>query len=166
MAQNETKYVEGSEIRAWRVDGSSHLRVEVFGDQVILSARVKKFFPLSSPDGYYSLQTADDKEVCIIRSLESCDDDTRELLEEELDRRYFSPQIQRIASLKVVPGMLSFAVETNRGPIEFYVRNWRDSSYEIEPGRWHIISVDGIRFEIADLFKLDQRSQRLVDRLI
>lgn len=153
-------------MRAWRVPGSSHLRVEVKDDQVVLFANLKRFFPLSSPDGYYSLQTADDKEVCTIRSLETCDGETRSLFEEELDRRYFSPRIEKIIHLKIVPGMLSFLVDTNRGQIEFYVRNWRDSSYEIESGRWHITSVDGVRFEIPDLNKLDQRSQRFLDRLL
>jgi hypothetical protein len=159
-------YREGKDIKAWRVPGSSHLRIELIDDQVILSARIKRFFPLSSPDQFFSIQTADDKEVCVIRKIESCDAETLALITEELDRRYFSPQISRIAEFKTVPGMLSFKVETNRGPIEFYVRNWRDSSYEVEPGRWHITSVDGIRFEIPDLSKLDRRSQWFLERLL
>jgi len=162
----QTRYRDGSDIRVWRVPGSSHLRVEVKDDQVVLSARVKRFFPLSSPDEYYSIQTADDKEVCVVRSLDTCDADSQALIKEELDRRYFSPRISRIVDFKVVPGMLSFNVDTNRGQIEFYVRNWRDSSYEIEPGRWHITSVDGIRFEIPDLNALDRKSQWFLERLL
>ena len=166
MDHPQVRYRDGSEIRAWRVPGSSHLRVEVVDDQVVLSARIKRFFPLSSPDNYYSVQTADDKEVCVVRSLDSCDERTKGLITQELDRRYFSPRISRIRDFKVVPGMLSFNVETNRGQIEFYVRNWRDSSYEIEPGRWHITSVDGIRFEIPDLNELDRKSQWFLERLL
>src|SRR5579862_6622124 len=92
----QVPYRNGSDIRAWRVPGSSHLRIEILNDQVVLSGRVKRFFPLSSPDGFYSVQTADDKEVCVLRSLETCDDATRALITEELDRRYFSPRISRI----------------------------------------------------------------------
>lgn len=166
MENSQVRYRDGSEIRAWRVPGSSHLRIEVIDDQVILSGRVKRFFPLSSPDQFYSIQTSDDKEVCVVRNIESCDEQSKALIDEELDRRYFSPRISRIRDFKVVPGMLSFDVDTNRGQIEFYVRNWRDSSYEIEPGRWHITSVDGIRFEIPDLNALDKKSQWFLERLL
>ncbi|HEY0867813.1 MAG TPA: DUF1854 domain-containing protein, partial [Fimbriimonas sp.] len=59
-----------------------------------------------------------------------------------------------------------FKVRTQRGPAEFYVRNWRDSAHEIQPNRWHINSVDGGRFEIRNLESLDVDSRRLMDQIL
>lgn len=159
-------YVDGSQVKASRAPGSSHLRIEVEDKFCILSARVKRIFPLSSADEYYSLQTENDEEAAILKSIEGTDEETRKLIQDEFDRRYFSPKITKINAVKSVPGMWSFDVDTNRGSIIFYVRNWRDNSYEVESGRWHITSVDGQRFEIENLDALDQKSQSLVEQLL
>lgn len=163
---SEAIYIKGSQLRANRVEGSSHLRLEIEEQVCILSARVKRIFPLSDPNRYFSIQTEDDKEVAILTSLDGADDQTHRLLIEEFDRRYFSPKITQILEVKSVPGMWSFHVNTNRGEITFYVRNWRENSHEIESGRWHITSVDGQRFEIEDLDALDRKSQTLVEQLL
>lgn len=162
----ESLYVEGSQVKASAAPGSSHLRLEIDGHFCIVSARIKRIFPLTDPTGYFSLQTEDDEEAAILRGLSGADEETRRLIEAEFDRRYFSPKITRIKAVKSVPGMWSFDVETNRGDLTFYVRNWRENSHEIETGRWHITSVDGQRFEIEDIDQLDKRSQTLIEQLL
>ncbi|HRK21093.1 MAG TPA: DUF1854 domain-containing protein, partial [Fimbriimonadaceae bacterium] len=76
-----------------------------------------------------------------------------------------TPTIRAIDSLRQDGGMWLFKVQTQRGPAEFYVRNWRDSSAEISHNRFQIVSVDGQRFEIRDLNALDDRSQAALDQL-
>lgn len=142
------------------------MRLEIVDERVVLGARIKRAYPLSSPQQYFSIQDSEDEEIAMLRDLSGCDEPTRALIEEELDRRYFSPRILRIMNVKTVPGMWSFDVSTNRGDIEFFVRNWRDSSVEIEPGRWHITSVDGQRFEIPNIDALDGKSQKLLEQLL
>ena len=166
MSLKDTPYITADQIKVWREEGASHLTIEIEGMQSILGARIKRVFPLSSPDQFFSIQNAEDDEVVILKSLDGASEDARKLIEEELDRRYFSPVISKINHVKSVPGMWSFDVETNRGPIVFYVRNWRESSYEVETNRWHITSVDGERFEIKDLDALDKRSQKLIEQLL
>jgi hypothetical protein len=101
----------------------------------------------------------------ILRSLSELDDSSRKILEGELARRYFTPTIQAIESLRQDGGMWLFRVQTQRGPAQFYVRNWRDSSHEISHMRFQILSVDGQRFEIRDYMTLDERSKALLDQL-
>ncbi len=163
---SEALYCEGAQIKASRVDGSSHLRIEIVDQFCVISARIKRVFPLSDPENYFSIQTEDDKEVAILKTLDGTEPETLKLLEEEFDRRYFSPKITQILAVKSVPGMWSFHVKTNRGEITFFVRNWRENSHEIESGRWHITAVDGQRFEIEDLDQLDKHSQALVEQLL
>ena len=62
--------------------------------------------------------------------------------------------------------MWRFSVQTQRGPAEFFVRNWRDSAVEIATNRWQIMSVDGGRFEIENITRLDAGSLRLMDQLL
>jgi hypothetical protein len=162
----EIRYVEGRQLRVTRPSGGVHLRLEIENDRCIPNARVRRSFPLSSPVDYLSLQGADGKEIAMLRSLDGVAPDSRRLIDEELDRRYFTPHIERIEALKSEAGMWKFNVDTQRGPAEFYVRNWRDSAVEISRGRWQIMSVDGGRFEILDLDALDPHSLRLLDQLL
>ena len=162
----DIRYVEGRSLRATRPEGAIHLRLEVEDDLCIPNAKIKRAFPLSRTEEFLSLQGADGKEIAMLRSLAEVDPETRRLLEEELDRRYFTPRIERIDALKQDAGMWRFNVQTQRGPAEFYVRNWRDSAVEISANRWQIVSVDGGRFEISDLTRLDALSLRLVDQLL
>lgn len=162
----EIRYVEGRALRATRPEGAIHLRLEIEDLLCIPNARIRRAFPLSRPDAFLSLQGADGKEIAMIRSLDEVDPETRRLIDEELDRRYFTPRIERIVNLKQDAGMWRFNVETQRGPAEFFVRNWRDSAVEIARDRWQIMSVDGGRFEIPNLAALDANSLRLVDQLL
>lgn len=165
-AMAEIRYVEGSALRATRAEGAVHLRLEIEGDLCIPNARVRRAFPLSTPLGFLSLQGADGKEIAMLRSLETVDPASRRVLDEDLDRRYFTPRISSILGLKAEAGMWRFSVVTQRGATEFFVRNWRDSAVEISRNRWQINSVDGGRFEIFDLAALDPLSLRLLDQLL
>lgn len=160
------RYLEPGEVRAWRPAGAAHIRVEIAGDRTILTALLKRAFPLSEPLQLLSIQDGAGKEVGILRTMEGLDPQTREVFDAQLDRRYFTPRIERIESLRQEAGMWKFAVITQRGATEFYVRNWRDSATEIQPGRWHITSADGGRFEIPNLEGLDAESRRLMDQLL
>lgn len=166
MSAIDLRYVSAEEVRIWRPEGGAHLRVELLEDRVILNATVRRAFPLSHPETYLSIQEGNGKEVAILRDPEGLDKESKRILAEDLDRRYFTPQILRIAQLKQEAGMWRFTVVTQRGDTEFFVRNWRDSAHEISPNRWQILSVDGQRFEIQDLSKLDARSQAYMELLL
>ena len=166
MESKPIRYVEANEVRAWLPEGSAHLRSELVGDQTILSARIRRAFPSSKPGEYLSIQTDDNKEVAMLRSVEGLEPESRRLIDSEIDRRYFTPTIDQIFTLRMEAGMWKFVVSTQRGEAEFYVRNWRDNAFEIGPGRWLIHSVDGGRFEIMNLEGLDSRSRTLMDQLL
>lgn len=165
MAQG-LRYIEPSSIRATLPPGATHLRVEIEGDRTVLQAQIRRAFPLSEPSRYLEIQDGSGKEVGLLRTMDGLEQTSRELIEAQLDRRYFTPRIEAIERLKQDAGMWKFTVRTQRGPTEFFVRNWRDSAHEIAPNRWHIQSVDGGRFEIPDLEALDAVSRRLMDQLL
>ncbi len=141
------------------------LRLEIEHDRCLLAAVVRRCFPLSRPTEFLSIQDGAGKEVGVLRSLDELDHECRKLVEQELDRRYFTPKILQLRSLKQEGGMWTFDVVTSRGAAQFYVRNWRDSSSEISPGRFVIQTVDGQRFEVPNFDALDTKSQVLIEQL-
>ncbi len=159
------RYVEGRIVRLERLPGAIHLRVHL-DDRCILSGLLKRVFPLSVPDRFIAIQDASGEEVAVLKDLAGLDSASRQILDEEVDRRYYTPHIEQIDRLKQEAGMWHFSVLTQRGQTDFYVRNWRDNAQEISPNRWQIMSVDGARYEIPDLEKLDARSKRFLDQLL
>lgn len=157
--------MDGHRLRASRADGADNLRIEIEGDRCILDAIIRRAFPLTKPTEFLSIQDAGGGEVGVLRSLDGLDNESRKLIEHELDRRYFTPEILQLRALKQEGGMWTFDVVTSRGATEFYVRNWRDSSHEVSPGRFVIQSVDGQRFEVPNFDALDTRSQTLIEQL-
>lgn len=93
------------------------------------------------------------------------DSESKRVLDREINRRYFTPSIRRIVALKQEGGMWTWDVDTNRGAARFYVRSWRDSSHEIQAGRFQIQSVDGQRYEIPSYDDLDDRSKLFIEQL-
>ncbi|MDR3687933.1 MAG: DUF1854 domain-containing protein [Fimbriimonas sp.] len=166
MSGTTVRYFEPNEIRAFRSPGALHPRVEVVDEYVILSAVIKRAFPLSNPNLYVSILDGAGKEQGVLRTTHGLDAESMAIFNEQLDRRYFTPHISRIDGLRSEAGMWRFDVQTQRGATRFYVRNWRDSAHETTPGRWQIMSVDGARFEILKLEDLDVKSLRLMDQLL
>jgi len=166
MPNSPVRYLEPAQVHASRPSGAIHPRVEIVDEFVVLSALIRRAFPLSNPQVYLSIQDAAGKEIGVLRTIEGLDPKTAEIFSEELDRRYFTPHVQQIDGLRQEAGMWKFDVQTQRGAAQFYVRNWRDNAQEITPGRWQILSVDGARFEILKADELDAKSQRLLDQLL
>lgn len=164
MASVGIRYLDPASLRLTRPDGVARLRVEL-EDRCLIDAIVRRAFPMSEVDGFFSIQDSKGDEVGILKSLDGLDGESRGHAEAELDRRYFTPKILQIRTLKQDGGMWTFDVMTSRGPCTFYVRNWRDSSHESSPGRYIIQSVDGQRFEVPNFEALDTRSQVLIEQL-
>lgn len=161
----EPNYVHGSKVRVWHPTEDSLPRCEIENDRCLLEARIYRCFPLSAQDGYISFQDAGGHEACIVKSISELDDETRAAVEIELDRRYFTPVIARIASLKQEASLWKFDVDTQRGAHSFYLRGVRDNIHEVAPRRWQLRSIDGQRYEIRDLSLLDKRSVNLFESL-
>ena len=153
MSATALKYLDPKRVHFFKLEGAAHLRAEIEDEMCIIEARLRRAFPFSVSQEYLSVQDASGKEIGIISDPSQLDRQSRELMESELDRRYFTPKITAIQSLKNEGGMWTFVVQTQRGNAEFYVRNWRDSAHEIAAGRIQIHSVDGQRFLLNRLLR-------------
>lgn len=142
------------------------LRLTIENDRSYLKVHAARAFPLTETDDYIGLLDAiSGREIGMLRSLRDLDPPTRQLVEAELDKRYFIPKITRIIRAKKEFGTVYWDVETDRGRRKFVMRGIRDSMHEVEPGRYLINDVDGNRFEVRQLSDLDSRSQSQWDAL-
>lgn len=143
------------------------LRLTIENDRSYLKVRAVRAFPLTELNEYISLLDAiSGREIGMIRTLKELDAKTRQLIQAELNRRYFIPKIVRIIEAKKEFGTVYWDVDTDRGNRQFVMRGIRDSIHEIEPGRYLVNDIDGNRFEVPQLDDLDNRSQSWWDRLV
>ena len=87
---------------------------------------------------------------------------TRDLISQELERRYFVPIIEKVLSVKEEYGSVVWKVDTDKGEIEFTIRNMRDNMVELSASRIMLTDVDGNRYEVVDIGKLDLKSQAVI----
>ena len=130
---------------------------------------VLRSFPVTNPDEFLSVREPDSKkqgrgkEIGMIRRITDFDGETRELLLEELGRRYFTPQIKRIFSVKDKFGYLYWEAETTAGHVTFVMNNPFSNIRVLEDGRIFINDIDGNVFEIHSPEKLDAASLKKIE---
>lgn len=120
-------------------------------------------FPFTMVDQYISVLDKDGKEYGVISDINLFEGETREILENELKRKYFSPEIKKINSLKERFGYSYWEVETDRGEMSFAVHDTFRNIAKITESRLVVTDVDGNRYDIFDVLALDTKSYRKID---
>jgi len=124
---------------------------------------VLRAFPVSNPDEFLSVREPGGKEIGMVRRISDFDEKTVMLLLEELDRRYFAPEIIRIISRKEKFGYLYFETETSAGPANIVISSSFSQIRTLEDGRVVINDIEGNSFEIPDPKKLDPASYKRIE---
>ncbi|NLY69101.1 MAG: DUF1854 domain-containing protein [Clostridiales bacterium] len=130
---------------------------------------VLRAFPITNPEEFISVREPDTKakgkgqEIGMIRRLSDFDEETVRLIREELNRRYFSPVIKKIYSVKEKFGYSYWESDTTAGRVTFILNNPFSNIRVLEDGRIFINDIDGNSFEIPDPKKLDPASYRKIE---
>ena len=138
----------------------------VEGDRSYLEVRVRLAFPMSHPSEYVVLNDCKDEQIGTLKSLKGIDRESRRIIEEELDRRYFAPRITVIHRIREEYGCTHFDVETTRGPTKFGVRNVRENVRELSPGHVQVRDLHGSVYEVPDVSELDPQSQSRLSQIV
>ncbi len=162
---SQVRFLNPAEISLQFPPGAVHPRLTIQGDRTLLHARLFRCFPLTSPDAFISIQDESGRELGIMKDLAGLDPDSRKALDEYMDRRYFTPIIEKITALTQEASMWRWEVSTQRGISQFYIRGVRDSVHEVAPKRWQVVSIDGQRYEIRNFDELDAKSRDLFESL-
>ena len=161
-ASFELRILDPRKIRIFRAAGIPRLTLQ--DDRSWAKVSVARAFPLSDPKHYIGFLDGAGKDVGLLHDPDQLDPESRKLVEEELEKRYFVPIVERVSSVKEEFGTIYWTVETDRGAKEIVVRNLRDNLQELAQGRVIITDADGNRFEFPDINKLDNKSLGIIMR--
>ncbi|MGN1346124.1 MAG: DUF1854 domain-containing protein [Eubacteriales bacterium] len=138
---------------------------EEFFERVVL----RRSFPVSAPNEFISVREPDTRakgrgsEIGMIRNLADFDKATVDLLNAELELRYFTPIITKITSAKEKFGYNYWDAETTAGNVSFVLNNPFSNIRVLEDGRIFISDMDGNCFLIPDPKKLDRQSYKYIE---
>lgn len=126
---------------------------------------VIRTFPFTAANEYLSVREVDGKqdEIGIIENLDIFDEDTKNIINKQLEIRYFMPKILRIYSIKEQYGHTHWHVLTDKGKCRFSSASGSGESV-IQLGNRVIIkdSVEN-RYEIEDIEKLNPKELKKLD---
>jgi hypothetical protein len=122
-------------------------------------------FPIGAPDEGLSLVGGDGHELVWVDRLSALPADLRELLDEELAQREFTPVIQRIEAVSTFSTPSTWQVDTDRGRTDFVLRS-EDDIRRLEGQALLIMASHGVSFAVRDRLALDAHSRRLLDRFL
>jgi len=126
-------------------------------------------FPVTNPDEFISIREPDTKkmgrgkEIGMIRRLDQFDAGTVELINSELDKRYFMPRILKIHGVKEQFGYSYWDTDTSAGKITFIMTNPFSNIRILEDGRVFINDIDGNNFQIDNPKALDPQSYKKIE---
>lgn len=139
------------------------------GEEFFERVVIVRSFPITDPDQYISVREPDTRtrgrgdEIGLIEDINTFDHDTVALLCEELDRRYFIPEIKHIFSMKEKYGYFYTEAQTSAGKITFVLNNPTNNIRTLEDDRVIITDTDGNCFCIPDPKKLDRSSYKIIE---
>ncbi|MBM3835057.1 MAG: DUF1854 domain-containing protein [Verrucomicrobia bacterium] len=140
------------------------LRLTLDEDRSYPRVGIMRAFPLPDPNRFLSVRDDSNKEVGLIANPAELSAENRELVEEELERRYLVPAVKRIVAAKERFGTVDWTMETDRGVSRFTTRNLRENVHRPSPGRIILNDVDGNRYDIRNVHDLSHDSQELLFR--
>jgi len=157
----QIRYLSPADTTFIRTEGRM-LNVQI-GDQLHTGVYIHCSFPHTNKRIYLSVRTAENEEVGMIRSLDEFPKETQELLEEQVQLRYFAPEITKVLSVKEEFGYSYWEAETSSGLCRFTVRGGGGNIKLMTPNRLLVVDVDGNRFIIPELDRLSDKEYRMIE---
>lgn len=146
------------------------LHVTIRGERIYGGVYAMRCMPVKHPEAYLSLRYLDSSgrelEVGIIRDLSLWPDGARRLVCESLQKRYFVHTIRAIEGIKPVGNHLSFAVETDLGPMSFTIRAQSDRVQDFGEHGKMLLDTDENRYLIPDVEALSLSERRAFRRYV
>ena len=162
--EGELKSLDPKQVRLeW--DQFGYLKAIIEGKGEYRKVKVFRSFPLSDPHRFITFRDQGNQEIGVLEDAGSLDRTSRRVLEAELEKSYVIPRITQINDIHDDSGVPTWDVHTDRGPREFELRTRQDAQ-SLGRGRILIKDIDGNKYEIPNCYKLDPRSQALLEEEI
>ncbi len=126
-------------------------------------AFVSLAFPFETEEEYICIQNEEKEEVGMIRSLSDLKKEEIALLKDEIKKKYFAPKILKIKKLTERYGSSYWDCDTDYGFRKFTVKDAHRNILRLGEDRAFVVDVDGCRYEIESLEKLDKKSHSKIE---
>jgi len=125
--------------------------------------QLSRALPFSDPEQYICVADMEGKEIAVLESLAEFDGAQRELLEAELDIRYFYPIVTQVKSIKEKMGSyyLDLAIGAYKKTIA--IKDISKNLKQLGGGRIVLTDVDGNRFMIPDVYQIQKKSLQALE---
>lgn len=153
-------YINNADIEFYRTDGGL-----LGGKYKDYNGRVNLYrvFPLTEKTRYISVRDNDLNELGIIADMAVFGKDKQDLINEELDRRYFVPKITKIIDARQDFGTFFMNVETTSGKRLFSMRDLANNIIRTQHNSIILIDVDGSRYELENPEKNAGKAMKFLD---
>lgn len=127
----------------------------------LVPVRIFLVAPLSAGTSVISIMHAKQKkELVLLQSLDGLDEESRDILEEEIRYKYFFPEITKVNEISIYLGGYYWDVMTDRGAKKFLLKSPVTSVRWLTEQRLLLTDTDGLHYEIPDILALDHKSQK------
>ncbi len=166
-AYADINYLSPDKCEFYKTDGGL-LGLRLGGEDLGRVALLR-MFPLRKPEKFISVrrenrERSDSRvEYGVIEDLAAFTGEQRALIDEELERRYFVPEITAVTNVKEEYGHTYWTVETTAGGRSFTVFDMNSNLLNLGGGRVMIVDVDGNRYIFPDVSKIGEKALRLIE---
>jgi hypothetical protein len=122
-------------------------------------------FPIADPEQGIALVDPHGHELAWIDRLTDLPEGLAALVQDELARREFMPEIKRVVSVSSFATPSTWQVETDRGSTSLVLKGEEDIRRLNSPALL-IADSHGIHFLIRDRYALDHQSRKILDRFL
>ena len=120
-------------------------------------------FPFTFLWEYISVLDTTNYELATIRNVDLFEGEEKDMIVRELERKYYSPAIRKICSIKERFGFSYWDVETTGGKLTFTLQDTFKSIVRAGENKLFLFDVDGNRFVIEDADALDRKSRKRIE---
>lgn len=122
-------------------------------------------FPIAAPQEGLSLVGSDGHELLWIAQLSALPIEARQLIEQELAAREFTPVIEHIESVTSFSTPCTWTLRTDRGPAQLQLKGEEDIR-RLSAELLIVNDAHGVQYLIRDLGAMDRASRKLLDRFL
>jgi hypothetical protein len=148
---------------------NGYLRLTIADAKTYDMTECRALFPLTDANGIISVVErtgSGTEEIGLIESTASLSDQQRKIIEDDISRHYFTPEIISIEKIESHHWYYEWFVTTNRGEKSFYVRNLKENLRIHENGMVIITDLDKCRYQIDDYRQLPPKSASQMEKVL
>lgn len=153
-------YIKADEIRFFETEGGlTGAEYKDYNGRV----NIVRIFPMSKKSEYLSVRDDDYGELGIIETLDGFSEEQKKIIDAELARRYFAPEITSVYDVKEEFGNMFWTCETSAGKRSFTVRDLANNIINDGNGGIIIVDTDGNRYTSENPRALGAKTMRYLD---